>query len=175
MTLTDGIDGFTAFVATVAAVLIWTIGAKHTPRLVVGLVLTASIGFLSTRMGSWITDGIGWSMGWMNDIARYIVGATVFGLPAFVVAYIVFYDVGTAKYIATKIFHGPSAGGWDGGSSGFVGRVLGEPQVSNRTLVCAAALPFLAVNLPGFGGEAVWWVMDAWSSIIAWLIHLLFH
>jgi hypothetical protein len=148
-------------VALIAAVLIWTIGKKHTPRLVLALCITSSVCFLHTRIGTWMEDGLNWINGTFGDLFGWLFGATVFGILGFVCAYIIFVDLKA---------HG---GGGGRGGGGFLSRLKGH-NVSGRTLFFGGLLPFAAVGLPGWAGYGILLVLNWISGFIAWGIDLLF-
>jgi len=174
----------TGAACAVAAGLIWTIGGKHTPRLVVGLVLTAAMGLLGTRVGKWLSNKFGWATGWLDKWTHWLVGASLVAVIGFAACYIVFHDTGLGQRLWKLINRGGGGGGpvgagaaggrGGGGGGGFVGKILGPHQVRNRTLAVAASLPLTAIALPGGVGAAIAWLLSGWGSLVALAISALF-
>lgn len=158
-------------VALVAATLIWTIGHKHTPRLVLALVITSAISFLNTRIGTWIEDAMRWINGFLGTALGWLFGATFVGLIAFVCAYIIVVDLRAHGGGGGR--GGPGGGGGGKGMKGFLGGFKGH-NVSDRTLACGAILPFSAIALPGMVGIWILTLLGWVSGFIAWGIDLLF-
>lgn len=175
--LSTAISVGTGVGCAVAAILIWTVGGKHTPRFVLGLVLTAAMGLASTRLGNWISTGLGWGLGWLNTATSWVAGASIVGLIGFVACYIVLHDTGLGQRIWSLINRGGSGGGGAAGGrggGGFIGKMLGPHQVRNRTLAFTASLPFTAIALPGGVGTAIAWLLGLWGTAIAWIFASLF-
>lgn len=179
----DTISGVTGAACLVAAILIWTIGGKHTPRLVLGLVLTASMGLLGTRVGSWVAMGFGVGTDQVAKWTNWLVGASLVVLLGFGACYIVFHDTGLGQRLWKLINRGGGGGGAagpgggaragagaGGGGGGWVGKALGPHSIRNRTLVFTASLPLTAVALPGGVGVAIAWVLSWWGVGVATLI-----
>jgi hypothetical protein len=169
--VTEVTDAGVGLIALVAAILIWTIGHKHTPRLVLALVITSSICSLGTRLGRWIEDAMRWINGLMGTALGWLFGATFVGLIAFVCAYIIIIDLR-----AHGGGGGGRGGGGGGGSSGFKGFLHGFKghNVSDRTLAAGAMLPFSAIALPGMAGLWILTLLGWVSGFVAWGIDLMF-
>lgn len=75
-------------VCLVAAALIWTVGGRHTPRLVVALVMTGVAGIASTAAGSWLREAVGWLNTAVAGVIGRLTGAVVVGLVAAIALYV---------------------------------------------------------------------------------------
>lgn len=85
--LQQGVSATVGVIALVAAALIWTVGNKHTPRLVVLLVMTGVAGLLGSQLGGWLRDGIGWADHTVGEAIGRLTGVIVLGLIAIVATY----------------------------------------------------------------------------------------
>jgi hypothetical protein len=84
---TQAVSATVGLVCLVAAGLIWTVGNRHTPRLVVALVITGMVGLTSTTFGGWSRQ----IMAWLNTTDRLtgrLTGVVVVGLVAAVALYV---------------------------------------------------------------------------------------
>ncbi|MGH3784753.1 MAG: hypothetical protein ACRDR6_10845 [Pseudonocardiaceae bacterium] len=163
-------SGAVGLFAGVAAILMWTIGGKHTPRVVLALVITSSVGFLNTRIGGWIRHVFGWINRLLGEALGWLFGATVIGLIAFICAYILVIDL--RAHGGSKTSNGGAPGGGKA-SGGFMARIKGH-NVGNRTLAAGGILPFASISLPGLIGVAIYAALGWVSALIAWGLGVLF-
>lgn len=113
----------------VAAALAWTLGDKHTPRLILVSILMGTSLLLGSTVGSWIHDG---PATWINRVLNKLTGA-VLGT-----------SVGWIVFLA---------------AIGAFGYFMWKPQkITAKAALAigvALAIPFTATFIPGEAGTAV--------------------
>lgn len=85
---TQAVSATVGLVCLVAAALIWTVGARHTPRLVVALVITGMVGLASTPFGGWARQVVDWLSTTTNRVTGRLTGVVVVGLVAAIALYV---------------------------------------------------------------------------------------
>lgn len=85
---TQAVSATVGLVCLVAAGLIWTVGNRHTPRLVVALVITGMVGLGSTTFGTWARQVVGWLNQTTDRVTGQLTGVVVVGLVASIALYV---------------------------------------------------------------------------------------
>jgi len=90
---TQAVSATVGLVCLVAAGLIWTVGNRHTPRLVVALVITGMTGLASTAFGNWARQVIAWLNDTTDRLTGRLTGVVVVGLVAAIALYVLIVHV----------------------------------------------------------------------------------
>ena len=85
---TQTVSATVGLVCLVAAGLIWTVGNRHTPRLVVALIITGMVGLGSTAFGGWARQAVGWLNQTTDRLTGQLTGVVVVGLVAGIALYV---------------------------------------------------------------------------------------
>lgn len=80
--LNGAVSAAVGLVCLAAAGLIWFIGNKHTPRLVVLLVMTGMAGMVGTPFGRWVRSVVDWANEALANVTTRWTGTAVTGLLA---------------------------------------------------------------------------------------------
>jgi hypothetical protein len=140
-----GVSVAVALICLVAAALFWApkIGKRHTPRLVVLLVLTGSVGLVGTKLGNWvhtasssINDATGRAIG-------QFLGVSLAGAISVILAFAVAYTLA----IEFK-----------------------EKKIGNRTLGAAGLTPMLVASIPGQVGSLLVSGIAMVAGLVSWPI-----
>jgi len=99
--MTGGVSAAVGLVCLVAAALIWTVGRRHTPRLVVALVIAGMVGVLGTPMGNWVRQAVGYLDQVTGAVTGRLTGVVLTGLVAGIALYVVVVHL-TNKSVDTK-------------------------------------------------------------------------
>jgi hypothetical protein len=86
--MTAGISASVGLVCLVAAFLIWTVGGKHTPRLVVLLVIAGTVGILGSPVGGWLRTAVGYLDSLAATATGRLTGTVVVGLVGLISLYV---------------------------------------------------------------------------------------
>jgi hypothetical protein len=86
--MNGGISASVGLVCLVAAVLMWTVGRRQTPRLAVLLVLTGAVGLLGSTLGGWLRTGVGYLDQLAATATGRLTGTVVVGLVGLVTLYV---------------------------------------------------------------------------------------
>lgn len=83
-----GVSAAVGLICLVSAGLIWTVGQKHTPRLVVVLVLVGVLGLVATPVGAWLRSAVGWVDSLTGRLTGQLTGVVITGLIGFIALYV---------------------------------------------------------------------------------------
>lgn len=97
MTFHHQVSAVVGLICLVAAGLIWFFGNRHTPRLVVGFIVTGVSGLLDTGIGSRYRDAVEWADDASSSMIGTATGVTLSGLLGCVIAYLLFIDLKNKK------------------------------------------------------------------------------
>jgi hypothetical protein len=122
-------------IALVAAAAIWFIGGKHTPKLVVLLIMTGVSGLVGTPLGSGIRHAVDWANECAARFTTRWTGAAVTGLLAAIAVY------------------------------ALAMRLKDNKKVDHLTLGLAAVVPVAAATIPGPLGAGVYSVITGITGL----------
>lgn len=99
--MTGAVSVAAGLVCIVAAVLMWTIGGRHTPRLVVLLVLSGVTGILGTWAGRKLNQGVTFLDSAVASVSGQMTGVVVTGLLGAGLLYVLAIDM-WQKRVSTR-------------------------------------------------------------------------
>ncbi len=99
--MTTAVSATVGLLCLIAAALIWTVGQKHTPRLVVVLTFVGTLGIANTVMGGWLRSAVGWVDDITGQLTGALTGAVIVGLIGMVAFYVLIVHV-WKRNITTK-------------------------------------------------------------------------
>ncbi|HEX5347870.1 MAG TPA: hypothetical protein VFW64_12350 [Pseudonocardiaceae bacterium] len=138
--LNQTVSGSVAVVALGLAAAIWIFGEKHTPRLMVLLVLTGMTGLVSTPVGQWLRSIVDWGNRALGSLTARWTGAAVSGLIAVLAVYVLLV------------------------------RLLRQKTVDDWTLAAAAVAPLAVATIPGPLGHATYTALIGTAAVVGWPI-----
>jgi hypothetical protein len=83
------VSGAVGLICLVAALLMWTVGNRQLPIVIVCLVITGMAGILNTGVGGWIRTGVNWLNTGITKIAGTLGMPITLGLAAAALTFIV--------------------------------------------------------------------------------------
>jgi hypothetical protein len=108
MTFAGGVSATIGLICLVAAALMWTIGRRWQPRVIVVLVLTGMTGLSGSQVGGWVRTAVAWADGLAGRLTGQMTGVVLVGLVAtvalvVVVAHLWFGTVSRATLLAALV------------------------------------------------------------------------
>lgn len=85
--MTASISAAAGLLCLIAAVLFWTVGGRHTPRVTVVLVVVGIASILGTPVGGWLRTAVAWLDGLAATVTGALAGTVIVGLVFLVAAY----------------------------------------------------------------------------------------
>jgi len=143
-TAETGVSGTVGLICLVAAALMWTVGKRHTPRLIVALLITGVVGILGTPVGGWLRRAVGWVDTMTGTVTGRLTGTVVVGLVAAIALYVLVVHVGIRK------------------------------KVTDKTLIAATVVPVSISTVPGPIGDVTTWVLGALTGAVGWAVSAAF-
>jgi hypothetical protein len=140
-----GVSVAIALICLTAAALFWApqIGKRHTPRLVVLLVLTGSVGLVGTQMGTWVHTASNTINDYFGQLLGRFFGVTAVDVISVIIAI-------ATVYVLVIEFK--------------------EKKIGNRTLGAAGLTPMLAASIPGQLGALLVSGIATIAGLVAWPI-----
>lgn len=150
----DGISGTVGLIYLGVALVMWTIGGRMYPTLILCFVITGVAGIMSTPVGVWIRNGWAWITKTVGGTVGDITGIVVVVVVVVVIGFIIFINL-------LGQFHSPLLKHLPGNE--------GNPQgIDGRTIGFGALFAATASTLPGDWGAVAAYVLGALVHVVAW-------